>query len=236
MTKPVIHERESAWELLRILAMLAIVFSHFYWQSGAKDISSNLFSQTMMSFLGNGASVAVSLFLLLGVWFMTEAKFRGERFIKLCFQYHFYCLIIVAGLFIGGYPLSRQDILAAFLPYLYGPWFVRSYLALILISPWLQHAFRLTRISLFKLILVLFILISGISTVLKGMYNWLDVLAFFMFIYIAVGVYKKYIFHHISRKTIFSICSLSFAVYILLVYLIHEGGSYASGRELFERL
>ena len=82
--------RQSNFELLRLVAMLAIVAGHFVSQSAVGHASGA--AGTVASILSSGPRLAVNLFLLVGCWFMVDAKFKAERLLKLylrtCALYH----------------------------------------------------------------------------------------------------------------------------------------------------
>ena len=74
--------RQSNWELLRIVAMLMIVAGHFFQQSGFIR-SASAADYWFSIFAGSGSRIAVNMFLMLGCWFMVDTKFKAHRIIKL---------------------------------------------------------------------------------------------------------------------------------------------------------
>ena len=76
-------ERRSGLELLRIIAMLLIVFGHFCSQSDVmKFIEPHSATAVIVAILGNASRVSVNLFLIVAVWFMVGRDFKAERLIK----------------------------------------------------------------------------------------------------------------------------------------------------------
>ena len=76
------RERNSYFELLRIVSMLAIVLAHISGQAFDRDlvpVSGDVF----MHIIGYGSRIAVNLFLMTGVWFMVDSEFHGKRVLKL---------------------------------------------------------------------------------------------------------------------------------------------------------
>lgn len=190
-----LHMRQSNWELLRIVSMLAIVAGHFFEQSGAYDVL-NGFDLYIALFFGSGSRLAVSLFLMLGAWFLVDASFRSERIIKLYGQYFYYSFFSVLFLFLLGFPIGHRDIAAAIFPYSFSSWFVTTYLALLLVAPFLAKILLWDETTLRKFTIVSFLLISGVSSIHKITDTYLDTVIWFFFTYVAIGYYK----HHVSDE------------------------------------
>ena len=187
--------RKSNWELLRITAMLLIIAGHFFAQSEASDI---LFGADLyiFFFLGSASRISVSLFLMLGVWFLVDASFRSERIIKLYAQYFYYSCLPVLILFLLGFTIGHREIAAAIFPYSFSAWFVTTYLALLLTAPFLKRVLLWDEETLKKFTIVSFLLISGAASIHKLIDTYLDTVIWFFFMYIAMGYYK----HHLSDK------------------------------------
>lgn len=161
-----LHIRQSNWELLRIVSMLAIVAGYFLGQSGAYEIFNGTDLYVAL-FLGSGSRVAVSLFLMLGVWFLVDASFKAERIIKLYAQYFYYSCLPVLILFLLGFTIGHREIAAAIFPYSFSAWLVTTYLALLLIAPFLKRVLLWNEETLKKFTIVSFLLISGVASIHK---------------------------------------------------------------------
>lgn len=217
--------RKSNWELLRILAMLAIVSGHFFAQTGFTNIYGSGYLFYIAEFLGGGSRIAVQLFLLLGVWFMVDSQFKAKRVIRLYAQYFYYAFFIVLMLILLGYryQLTLGNMVTAIFPYSFGPWFVTIYIGLILLSPYLKRVLSLNRIVLRNLIIILFILIAGISTIHKMADTYLDALSWFCFTYLFIGYYKKYMINFFDKYTFWKILFVAFSAYSFMIMFICIG-------------
>lgn len=221
--------RESNFELLRIVSMLFIVVGHFLGQSKAYDHLEGgclLFA----CFAGSGARVAVDLFLLLGTYFMVEAKFNAGRILKLHGQIFFYTAGISVVLIMVGATISKVDLLRCFFPFLLRPiWYGASYIALMLLAPFLNIFLRkVGGGNLRMLVWLLFLFICVICTITpKRMDNWLCALVWFVFVYIFMWYYKYYVFDklRISKWTmlVFGMVIYSFIFGIRYLCLEYKG-------------
>lgn len=142
-TNPRRLERNSGFELLRILAMLLIIGHHLSWYGGGTsvDFSAGI-NRYIAQFLFIGGSLGVDIFFILSGYFLSSGKFRSKRLIKLDFTVWFYS---VAALLIAVLVLhNNQDIwsvLRAIFPIvLQNYWFITVYAVTYLLLPLLNKA------------------------------------------------------------------------------------------------
>lgn len=187
-------ERSSNFELMRIVAMLMIVAGHFINQSGLK-INSDGVDLYVLTYLGSASRIAVNMFIMLGVWFMVEAQFKAKRILKLYFNVWVLTAGISILLLLLGYSLNSHEVAKSILPFIgRGVWFPSTYIALILLSPWLKKFFYLSSASQKHFLIIAFLLVSGIVTVYAPVIMedyWLDTLCWFVVIYLFIGYYRK---------------------------------------------
>lgn len=187
-------ERQSNFELMRIVAMLMIISGHFINQSGLRTNSCGI-DLYVLTYLGSASRIAVNMFIMLGAWFMVELQFKARRILKLYFNVWVLTAGISILLLVLGYSLNSREVAKSILPFIgRGVWFPSSYIALILLSPWLKKFFYLSSASQKNLLIIVFLMVSGIITVYApgGMEdNWLDTLCWFVFIYLFIGYYRK---------------------------------------------
>ncbi len=128
-------ERQSNFELLRIIAMLLIVSGHFYHQTYGYHQEGGIIVQ----FLSSGARIAVNLFLMIGVWFMVDKKFEARRLFKIWNTVWFWSVLLTLAVLFMGVRVSLYNCITAFFPIIfYKLWFASAYFILILLSPMLN--------------------------------------------------------------------------------------------------
>lgn len=172
MTLPNARPRNSAIELLRILAMLMIVLSHsvvhgnfdsYYYD----PVSINrLFLQ--FSYLGN---LGVDLFILISGYFLWKRPFRREALSKLLAQVWFYSLaLFLVCKYLFGYVYSPEALWQVFLPSIHQEyWFFTAYLVLMLLSPFVNLLLQaLSRQQHKNLLLVMLLLWVAIPTLTRS--------------------------------------------------------------------
>ena len=188
-------ERQSNWELMRIIAMLMIITGHFLGQSGFfNHVGSG--EQWVGAYIGNFHRIAVNMFLFLGIWFMVDMPFKPRRIIKLYLNAWILTVPITIAVIVFGFSYDLKDVFRGLFPFIgKGVWFVSSYLALIMISPWLKKVFLLPQRNHRNLVIVLLVLISLWVTLYsfdRMEDQWLDCFVWFVYSYILIGYYKKY--------------------------------------------
>lgn len=120
-------KRDSNWELLRILSMLAIVAGHFVGQTKSLEYVQGIDFIFALIF-GSASRIAVALFLFLGTWYMVDAKFSAKRVLKLYGEYAFYS-ISISLLMLVIFDAPMRAVIDGLLPGIKGgPWFAHVYL------------------------------------------------------------------------------------------------------------
>ena len=64
-------DRDSRFELCRIIAMAVIVLAHYSWHGGVY-FNGNIPNQIIGSFLAVGGKLGVDLFIIISAWFMSD--------------------------------------------------------------------------------------------------------------------------------------------------------------------
>lgn len=195
--------RNSNIELLRLTAMFFIVAGHYVSYSGL--IENVRGSNQVFAFLiGSGARISVSLFLMIGIWFMVDAKPCAEKILKLYWEIWFYGVSITLLLLLTGAPVSKTSLIRALFPFfLRSTWFGTAYISLLLLSPFLNRIFFEKKEKLKKLIIAMSVIIIPITSISGFADTWLVVISWFIYMYILVGYYKRYIYGKIHMNRYF---------------------------------
>lgn len=130
--------RNSAIELLRILAMAMIVLSHICVHSGFDRTYAPFSINRLFIQFGTLGNLGVVLFLLITGYF--RSSFRTKALSRLLGQVWFYSIsIFLVCRFFFGYSYSADMLWKVFLPTVYNEyWFFTAYFILFLLSPFLN--------------------------------------------------------------------------------------------------
>lgn len=192
--------RNSNIEFLRLVAMFFIVAGHYLSYSGLIETVTGV-NQVFAYLIGSGARIAVSLFLMIGIWYMIDREFSARRLLKLYFEIWFYGVAITIGAAIMGVPVSKYGILRVIFPFtLNSVWFGTAYISLLMASPFLRKMFEWDRWVIRNFIIVLSIIIVPKTSISGFNDTWLDVMLWFIYMYLLVGYYKKYLYNTIKAK------------------------------------
>ena len=214
-------ERQSNFEILRIIAMILIVAGHFAYQTGAMEQTTGM-NYVFTLFWGSANRIAVNLFLMLGTWFMVNNNFKAISVVSLYSETWFYSVILTIVAIAINPLVSKLEIIKSFFPFVrLSLWFVTVYIELLLLAPFLKKAFSLCEKSLKSLIILVGAMVVGMSTIHGFIDTFLCALIYFIFIYLFMGYYKMYLFGKYPFKAgLLLACSVSlYLIAIALKYI-----------------
>ena len=186
--------RQSNFELLRLLAMLAIVAGHLFTEG---LLISRATPGTLLPslLLGCGARIATNVFVLLGCWFLADATrpgapvfAPGRRWLRIHFTVFCWTApLTVAAVAMGAHP-GGGDVVRGFLPFFGRPlWFASAWMTLLLFVPFLRHAMELEERRLDALVGVGTVFFVVQSTVADFRVGYLTDTLWFMYVYVFAG-------------------------------------------------
>jgi len=181
-------DRQSNFELLRIIAMLAIVMGHFIEQSGYAQPG------LMTAIMRSATHIAVNVFVLIGCWFLVDAQFKAERIVRLYLEVALYCIPVTILMTTLGLAGGARNVIQGLLPFWGRPvWFASAYISLLALAPFLNKVFELSSARLTRLVILLGLLFCGVSTMPQFTPSeYLADFAWFPVLYIAMGWAKRH--------------------------------------------
>lgn len=182
--------RNSAVELLRILAMAMIVLSHICCHSGFDSTYSMLRVNRLFVQFGYLGNLGVALFLMISGYFRSSVSTRALS--RLLGQVWFYSLsLFLICRFVFGYSYTAQMLWQVLLPTIYNEyWFFTAYVVLFLLTPFVNVLLdNLTR-QQFKAMLALMILLWSVLPTLTEQYLYAAELPQFL-LYYCLGAYFR---------------------------------------------
>lgn len=167
------NPRQSNFELLRIIAMLFIIFHHL-------GIHANYSTATLASWKGGFVNfyislgkIGVNLFVFISGYFLVTGKFSWKKLLKLELQILFYSLGIYAIFVLSGVEkFDAFELVKCFFPLVFEEyWFMTAYVITYLLSPLLNYA--INKLSAKALLIITMLLITiqvPISTIITIKY------------------------------------------------------------------
>lgn len=169
--------RDSSMELLRIIAMIMIVFHHFGVHGGFQwgaDISITRF---WFNFIVMGGKLGVNIFVFISGYYLITSDAKSvelTKIIKFIGQVLFYsAAAFIVGKLTGVGDLGLRSLVKAFLPITYSQyWFASTYFVLYLMHPYLNKLLRSMDKSMYqKFLHVLIVCWSVIPTFTASSYQ-----------------------------------------------------------------
>lgn len=216
-------ERNSSFEILRIISMLLIVMHHYAVHGGFDLVNSFNGKIYFVQVLQMYGKLGVNLFVLITGYFLSTSKFSWKRIVKLELEVIFYSVIIGLTFHIF-YPEREiiKDFLKEFTPLRSkNYWFYNTYFVLIIFSPFINILIKnIDREEYKKLLLIISIIWVFIPMIPRFSALEMSNLTWFIFLYLFSGYIKKYP-ECISRKSKFyALMSIIFFVLIAIIVLI----------------
>lgn len=161
------RERQSNFELMRIISMIFIVLYHILIHGQIIEHATGA-TEVFLIFIESILLVHVNSFVLLSGYFQCESKLKAGKVIQLNNMVWFYKVVIMIVLIWLGI-IVKPDLMTrihTYFPIDYGTyWFIGSYLVLYIISPILNKIINHSnQKELKRTIVVLFLIISIAST------------------------------------------------------------------------
>ena len=160
--------REMNFELLRIIAMLLIVGSHYVMHGQIQEtVQIGSLNQSFLGIIRFLAGIGVNLYVLITGYYMIFSKIKFKKIIKMWFSVVFYSLVILVIYKILGNSIGIKDVIKSIMPIcseLY--WFVTAYIALYMLSPFINKLIKhLEKRQYLILLIILFIFLVVIKTI-----------------------------------------------------------------------
>ena len=160
--------RDTKFELLRIIAMILIILHHYSYHGGLLDSHVEGINKYIGIFIALGGKIGVNLFVLISGYFLIKSKFRIKKVFELILQVYFYSILLMIINLLLNNNVTKEMIINSLLPFVNLYWFFKVYILLYLFSPCINKIIRkLSKIEYASLIGVLFIIICVISPLLK---------------------------------------------------------------------
>ena len=219
-------ERESNFELLRIISMIMIIMWHLLLQANILNYSNGIL-KLLLTIIEATIVVHVNSYVLTTGYFQYKSDVKKNKIINIIGDVWFYKVIILSIVLIFGLQqLSKLDILLNLSPINHKEyWFMNCYLILYLISPILNKIISNSdKNEMKKIILIIFIIVSILSTVSNQLifnneYGY-SVSNFILLYFIGAYINKYNI--NLNTKDIIKYLLLLIGINVLLNYI----GSY----------
>lgn len=192
--------RNSSIELLRIIAIILIIFHHFNIHGIINKytmLDTNSTQYMLSQMIGWGGYMCNSIFIIITGYFTIKKNINWYRIYLLIIELCFYSWIIAIIFYgMGLITFSIKDFIKYAFPLLYSVnWFVCCYIVLCCFLPYLNpYLCSLDKKKYLSLIIVIFILYSFIPSILKGITFMNDALSQFIFMYIVGGYIRRFPF------------------------------------------
>ena len=227
-------QRYSGVELLRIIAMFAIMLGHSHYSFSSLPDSATISIHPIASFLDlffrSITVIGVNIFIAISGWY--GIKFRIEGFLKYIFQVFFISICTYCVMFACGMASFSKDAIMQTLTFYDGYWFVVGYMGLYIFSPLLNSFIEHSAKKEFQLLLFCIFLFQSYYSWLSSWYDYFGGYSIFLFmlIYLVSAYVRKYsprlLSHNIEMKWIVLLLVQALVELIFLYYFDNAGRQF----------
>lgn len=196
MFEKVSSVRNSNLELLRIVAMMGIILSHYHFFLGELMEANPTSLMSIYHYsIGMGGKIGINVFMLITGYFMCTKEISAAKFVRLLAQIYFYC-ILIQGLFMimGAISVNRYSVLDMLFPFymLHMDCFIADFMWFYLFIPFVRILIEnITRKQHFILILLSLIVFIGYNT-LPGFYTQVNPITWFIVLMFIASYVRLY--------------------------------------------
>jgi len=223
------QQRSSNIELLRILAMVGIVFTHLAGNSHI-TLMDDSFNRFVYELFKYGGGTGNNLFILISGYFMVYSRFKSSKVIRLTLEITFYSIsLYLLSCCVGAADFSVKHFIQSMVPLISGRggyWFAVTYIILYLLSAVLNKGIlNASKKQLQLTIIVLLFIFSFMPSVVHQFISindfWYSQLAWMITIYILGAYLRLYPIVKLKSNTFNFILFISFLILIIPCRIIH---------------
>ena len=232
-------QRNSTLEVLRIISMLLIVFHHaFNW--GAMELPEGLGLNTIVYGMGMFCGqIGVVVFFLITGYFMVTQKFTVRKLVRMVLEIWFYSWSILLLDILFGDPQPTTYMYCLFPLSTCHWWFVEAYIALMILSPFINRILNSINARRHLLICAILFFLTYVGYIMEGRARYAAAFGTAVTVYVIAA----YIRLHPNEKTeskrtgaIILAASLAFDIALLVVSASYfDTDTYRAIVEFFDK-
>ena len=220
-TKPLLKEpRRSSLELLRIVCMIFIVAHHFGVHGEYGDMQMSLFNQFILLVLKAGGKLGVNAYVLISGYFLVNSRFKIKRILSTVGLAIFYSVISYIAIMhvIPSVQFSASALFKSiFVIKNNGYWFVTCYVAMILLSPFINKLIYALKEKEHLLLIIVLLFMQAFIPGMEEAYFSISPTGWFITLYLIAAYIRLYPKGFLQSKKITGFCSLALCTVIGLL-------------------
>ena len=227
------NQRQSNIELLRILAMLLIIISHFLLHTSINVPLENI---TLLDKINNitgyllfySGKVGVNLFIIITGYFSVNKNNFLSKIPHIYLQTYFYSVVIYLFWLSFGKDISQLNLYTSYLPFTKKAyWFVNVYIIMYSFQPILNTVLNKSKQSTIKNYLIYLTLLISFLPTYSPKYNYAPTYLYFLYLYLLGGAIRlKHINLNNKLLILISITIIFFYIKSFLPHILLDNINY----------
>lgn len=222
--------RDSNIELLRIVAMLFILFHHYALYNSLYNLEISNINKYIGIILFSLGKIGVNIFILITGYFSIQKRFSIKKLIKLWLEVVFYSVgITLMFIMSGKVQLNLKELIKFIFPISFNKyWFITIYIILYILMPFInRYVNKVNKEQYQKLLFILFILCVGLYSIMYSSTAYsmneslpLSNIIFYVLVYLVGGYIRLYGIEKIENigcKRTIGCTLLLFCVFIIIL-------------------
>lgn len=222
--------RSSNIELLRIVAMVFILFHHYSLYNSLYTLDLGNINKYIGILFFSLGKIGVNIFILITGYFLIQKKFSIKKLIKLWLEVLFYSIgIFLIFCICGKVQLNIKELIKFIFPISYNKyWFITIYLILYILMPIInRYVSKISKEQYKKMIIILFILSVGLYSIMYGTTTYMinetfpfSNMIFYVLIYLVGGYIRLYGIKNLENVSNKKMSSFIFALFLIFMLFL----------------
>lgn len=187
-------QRDSRFELLRIISILGIVLHHLVIHTTVLDLPALSLNRNIAQLYDIGGKFGVNCFILISGYFQINSSFRSGKLLNLEKQVLFYTIVplvlfvILEPEYIGGTAILKAVFPVTFKTY----WYISAYFGMYFLSPYMNILLKKINKEQHAMLIIIALFMLSIAPTLFRQRHWCSEISWFLLLYIIGAFIRQY--------------------------------------------
>ena len=218
-----IKNRDSNFELLRIISMLMIILHHFFWFSNYNFVLPYKVNDLVLIIFQSGGKIGVVLFVMItGYYMVNEKKIKIKKLFELEFQVLYYSIVLfLIFVVFFNHSFIFGDFLKVIFPNIFKLYcFFSSYFILYLLIPYINKFIsNISKNEYKNLLVICFVFLILIPSIIIINRTITDIV--YLFFYYLLGGYIRLYFNDNKLKYKYLVIFLiSYSLIVVITFIL----------------
>lgn len=213
------YNRESNWEVLRILAMIMIIMHHFALHSGFSFGDNVTINKLVVDIFSAFGKLGVVLFIIISGYFYDKTEFKIKKIVSLMLKVWIYAILgLMVGIVFQSNNLNFTNVIKSIMPITFGLyWFASCYVLIYIFSPFMKKVIELFNKKELKILITIMVILWSFIAIIPKTKTYNNEFIFLIVIYFIGAFIKKYNVNLLNNKQ--RLIGIGFCISIMIAIM-----------------